>query len=751
VNSQQHTTKEGPAKLHDGQQIQSNWRETLAEPHGFVWYTGICISTVGVVGIGIGNRFIVFLGLALIGIGGSVLALLALATEFRLAYATETRSSTRLVVVAISAILFIATVAISSDAIPTGSPLNVRIVILTLGVQVLFLTTDVQPPESSRRARLSLLLFSHGTLLAASSVTVSIGPQNFRGALLLYVVGFSFLALHAFWSRQLRPGVSPPRPRSRRRYWESLLLVAIIVGCLTAIFVVFTTPPPRTVSPTLSGRFIPSSLKGRVGAIVIGEAGVIALAILGVPDRPPKILASLTGPLSTIFQHVFALLVLNNALLLGIFVIFPQAFTWALSAVLLVLTISITINYLSIGYNRWLRSGAATPAEEPSEFPLTVIVPAANEADILRKTLPHNLAVLSEAEFLLVPAENSTDGTHDVMSEMKNIDPERVRIIEGTSGSKPGDLNEVWPHIKTTYALLLDADETVTPDAIDVACQKLEEEPDVGIVQGRKVAAYPDASALSKFVTVERQHSTWIHHPFMAGVLDAGHFAGSAAVVRREAVQDIEGFATDMLTEDIDLTVRLYLETDWELVYEPDMIIRELNPETWQSLIRQRERWARGWAQVATRHLEDIGRSPRKLGLRRTIGLCWELFTAISSPVYTLLPAFVIFWLFITETPVLVFSSQLFTLYLLVERGVSFFVAAYLDPDLPHPEKLRTVVATGIYGYAWMLFGWVIQLHSLYLELAGATGFWDVTEKQPEMGDVSTERSRQLITQYFTK
>jgi cellulose synthase/poly-beta-1,6-N-acetylglucosamine synthase-like glycosyltransferase len=221
--------------------------------------------------------------------------------------------------------------------------------------------------------------------------------------------------------------------------------------------------------------------------------------------------------------------------------------------------------------------------------------------------------------------------------------------------------------------------------------------------------------------------------------------------VRREAVQDIEGFATDMLTEDIDLTVRLYLETDWELVYEPDMIIRELNPETWQSLIRQRERWARGWAQVATRHLEDIGRSPRKLGLRRTIGLCWELFTAISSPVYTLLPAFVIFWLFITETPVLVFSSQLFTLYLLVERGVSFFVAAYLDPDLPHPEKLRTVVATGIYGYAWMLFGWVIQLHSLYLELAGATGFWDVTEKQPEMGDVSTERSRQLITQYFTK
>lgn len=729
----------------EGQQIQAAWRETLTEPHGFVWYTGICISTIGIVSIGTGNRSVAFLGISLLGIGGSVLALLSLATEFRLAFATDDGYSTRLFGIVVSAVIFITAVALSSNAIPTESTLNVRLVILALGLQVLFLTTDVRPPDASWRARAGLLFVSHGTLLSASAVTVSIGPQNFRGALLLYVVGFSFLSLHAFWSRQLRPGVSPPRPRTRRRYWESLLLIAIIVGCLAAVVLVFSTPPPRTVSPTLSGRFLPRSVKGRIGAIVIGEAGVIALAILGVPESPPQILASLTGPLSTIIQHVLALLVLSNTLLLGIFLVFPQAFSWVLTGVLLMLTVSITINYLSVGYTRWFRSGTVASAEETPEMPLTVVVSAANEAAVLPETLRHNLAALPEAEFLLIPAANSADDTRGVMENVRENNPDRIRIVEGSTGSKAGDLNESWEHINTPYVLLLDADETVVPDSIAVACRRLEEQAEVGIVQGRKVAACPDASALSEFVTVERQHSTWIHHPFVADVLNAAHFAGSAAVFRQEVVPDTDGFATDVLTEDIDLSVRLYLETDWEIVYEPGMVVRELNPKTWLSLIRQRERWARGWARVAFRYLGNIVRTQHKVGWPRTAGLCWELFTAISSPVYTLFPAFIVFWVFAPNTPSLLFSSLLFTLYLAVERGVSFWVAAFFDPELPLPRKVRSLAVPVLYGYSWMLFGWVVQLHSLYLELAGATASWDVTDRQVSQTESPGARSRQLI------
>lgn len=738
MDSPQRTQRAAQGELTDtgqGQQLQADWTSTLAEPQGFVWYTTVLIALCGVVSFGTGRRFFLFLGLALMAIGGTGLALLAFVTEFRLAFAAENRSVSRSVVIATSALAFIVAVAIGSNAVPTSASLTERLAILAIGLQALFLTIDYRPTSTSLRSRATLLVLSHGVVLTASTVTLVSGTANGRAAVLLYTVGFSFLSLNAFWSRQERVGITPPRPKSRRRYWESLLLLALIGGGLSAVVVVFLTPDTTQVlrSPV-----------GRVAVTCLGAAGVVALAILSVPESPPRLLQVLTTPAATIVQHVLTLLVLANTLCLALFFVLPESFVWLAAGLSVLVCLGITVNYLSLGYSVWRGRDPPATTGAPAT-PLTVVVSAANEAAVLPETLWHNLAALPGAEFLLVPAAHATDGTEAVMERAREAAPDRVRIVPGRSGSKAGDLNQVWEEVDTPYVLLLDADETVTPGAVGAACDRLDADPELGIVQGRKAAAYPDLTALSRYVTVERQHSTWIDHPFVSGVLDASHFAGSAAVLRREVLPAVDGLRPDALTEDIDLSVRLYLETDWEIAYETEIVFRELNPKTWLSLIRQRERWSRGWAQVTVRYLEPILVSRAQLSLRRTAGLCWELLTAVSAPVYTLFPALIVFWVLGPTTPPLLTSSLLLGVYLGVERGLSFSIAAFRDPEIPLGRTPRGAIETLLFGYTWLLFAWVVQLHSLYLQLAGATESWDITEKHIPEREGTNDRSRTLL------
>ena len=716
-----------------GQQLQTDWASTLTEPRGFVWYTSLLVSLLGVVSFGSGHQRTELLGVALLATGGTSLALLALATEFQVAFTAETDSTSRLFTTVTSALVFVVAVVIGLDIFQFGTTLNVRVVVVALGLQALFLTVDIPPSNVSRRSRAALLFFGHGAVLCGSAVTLTLGTNHETASVLLYVVGFSFVSLQSFWSRQRRVGVTPPRPSSRRRYWESLLLLVIIAAGISAVTISFLTP-----TQTWSA----DSGVTRIGTVVIGTAGVVALGMLSVPESPPQILRYLTRPTVTIVQHVATILVLTNTLLLTSFLLVPMSFSWVLTGLLVLLSVGVTINYLALGYSFWREDDSEFDTTNLPSDRLTVVITAANESDVLTETLEHNLSALPATSFLLVGAENSTDGTLKTMHSAAETDAPSVEVVRGTTGSKAGDLNEVWDRITTPYVLLLDADETLNSRSVATAVRTLDTDETVGIAQGRKTAAHPTATPLSRFVTIERQHSTWVDHPFMADVYRAAHFAGSAAVVRQEAVSDIGGFDPTALTEDIELSVRLYLETDWSIEYSPVTMVRELNPKTWASLTRQRERWARGWAQVATRHLERIIRSAPTLSWRRTTGLCWELFTAVSSPVYTLFPALVFYWIVSQSEPTMFVTSAVLAGYLAVERGLSFGLTALRDPDITLRRRPRAVVEAVVFGYAWLLFGWVVQLHSLYLQLAGAAASWDVTQKHVPTGHPRSKRNR---------
>ncbi|MBS7629475.1 glycosyltransferase, partial [Candidatus Bathyarchaeota archaeon] len=59
------------------------------------------------------------------------------------------------------------------------------------------------------------------------------------------------------------------------------------------------------------------------------------------------------------------------------------------------------------------------------------------------------------------------------------------------------------------------------------------------------------------------------------------------------AIEEVGGWASDTLTEDLDLSIRLQLK-GWRYIYLPDLTCPGEIPPTFNLLRRQQYRWAKG-------------------------------------------------------------------------------------------------------------------------------------------------------------
>jgi len=78
---------------------------------------------------------------------------------------------------------------------------------------------------------------------------------------------------------------------------------------------------------------------------------------------------------------------------------------------------------------------------------------------------------------------------------------------------------------------------------------------------------------------------------------NAAFFCGSAAVVRRSALLEVGGIATETVTEDCHTSLRLHAQGYRSLYYDKIMVAG-LAPEKFAAYVGQQVRWARGMAQI---------------------------------------------------------------------------------------------------------------------------------------------------------
>ncbi|MBV9249407.1 MAG: cellulose biosynthesis cyclic di-GMP-binding regulatory protein BcsB, partial [Acetobacteraceae bacterium] len=143
---------------------------------------------------------------------------------------------------------------------------------------------------------------------------------------------------------------------------------------------------------------------------------------------------------------------------------------------------------------------------------------------------------------------------------------------------------------------------------------------------------------------------------------DAAFFCGSCAVIRRKALEDIGGFATETVTEDAHTALRLH-RAGWESAYLKLPLAAGLATERLILHIGQRVRWARGMIQIL--RLENPLFGP---GLRLGQRLCY--FNAMAH--------------FLFAIPRIVFLTSPLAFLLLGQNIIAASPLAIVAYALPH-------------------------------------------------------------------
>ena len=166
--------------------------------------------------------------------------------------------------------------------------------------------------------------------------------------------------------------------------------------------------------------------------------------------------------------------------------------------------------------------------------------------------------------------------------------------------AKAGNLNHALKHSTGDFVVTLDADHVPQPELIDRLLGFFEN-PKVAIVQVNQ-----DFYNLDSFqhATNWEDRAAWQQQELFFNVIQPGKdalgaamYCGSPAMLRRKALDEIGGFATETVTEDMHTGLRLQ-KRGWEVVFYNRTLARGLAPQTFEAYRTQWHRWGLGAMQV---------------------------------------------------------------------------------------------------------------------------------------------------------
>lgn len=166
--------------------------------------------------------------------------------------------------------------------------------------------------------------------------------------------------------------------------------------------------------------------------------------------------------------------------------------------------------------------------------------------------------------------------------------------------AKAGNINAALKKTRGEYVAIFDCDHIPTRSFLQLTMGTLVADPSVSLVQTPHHFFSPDP--------FERNLGTFRRVPnegeLFYGLIqdgndfwDASFFCGSCAVLRRTALEEIGGIATETVTEDAHTSLRMHAR-GWKSAYINIPQAAGLATESLSAHVGQRIRWARGMAQI---------------------------------------------------------------------------------------------------------------------------------------------------------
>jgi len=391
--------------------------------------------------------------------------------------------------------------------------------------------------------------------------------------------------------------------------------------------------------------------------------------------------------------------------------------TWALvlSGVVMliraVLVVSIAARHHRLAHRG--RHRPNSPTLPPVTEPVTVIVPAYNEAAGIEAAV-RSIAASTHPVEIIVVDDGSADDTADIVEA---LGLPSVRVIRQPNGGKPTALNTGIQAASHDLIVMVDGDTVFEPDTVRALVQPFAD-PRVGAVSGN-----------TKINNRGGILGAWQHIEYVVGFnLDRRLFdiaecmptvPGAIGGFRKDALACVGGVSLDTLAEDTDLTMSLCRD-GWRVVYRDDALAWTEAPASLAALWRQRYRWCYGTMQAMWKHRGAIvQRGPAgKLG-RRGLGylLVLQVLLPLFAPVVDIFAVYGIIFL----DPVRIIG--LWCAFLLVQ----LLMAAYafrLDK-----EKMGALWTLPLQQVVYRQLMYLVVLQSVFTALAGIRLRWQSMER----------------------
>jgi len=239
---------------------------------------------------------------------------------------------------------------------------------------------------------------------------------------------------------------------------------------------------------------------------------------------------------------------------------------------------------------------------------VSILVPCHNEEDVIEKTALNILDLeYKDFEVILID-DRSTDKTASIIEKLSKRHTKIQCLIrdKNATAGKSAVLNDAMKIAKGEAILVFDADAKVKPDFLNKMIIALEPA-DVGAVQAQKVII----NSSQNFLTQCQFNEYILDTHFQMGrdaVRGAVELRGNGELIKRRAIESINGWNEQTITDDLDMSTRLHVK-GWDIRFCPDVKVYEEGVVTFPALIKQRRRWVEG-------------------SIRRYLEYIWDVFTS---------------------------------------------------------------------------------------------------------------------------
>ncbi|MFE3928504.1 polysaccharide deacetylase family protein [Streptomyces sp. YIM B13508] len=354
----------------------------------------------------------------------------------------------------------------------------------------------------------------------------------------------------------------------------------------------------------------------------------------------------------------------------------------------------------------------------PVTEPVTVLVPAYNEAKCIENTVNSLMASDHPIEVLVID-DGSTDGTARIVEAMGLPN---VRVIRQLNAGKPAALNRGLANARYGIVVMMDGDTVFEPSTVRELVQPFAD-PRVGAVAGNAKVGNKDSLI-----------GAWQHIEYVMGFnLDRRMYdilrcmptiPGAVGAFRKSALEPIGGMSDDTLAEDTDVTMALH-RAGWRVVYAENARAWTEAPETVQQLWSQRYRWSYGTMQAIWKHrraLVDKGPSGRfgRVGLPFV-----SLFMIVAPLLAPLIDVFLLYGLVFGPTQ----QTIVAWLGVLAIQAVCAAYAFRLDK-----ERMTHLISLPLQQILYRQLMYVVLLQSWITALTGGRLRWQKLRRTGVVG-----------------